>query len=84
MRKHGAILLILVLLVFLAGLLLPAVSEVREAARQAQCANNLRQLQLAILNYESTYGHFPTDTVIINEHGEEIRTSWRAQILPFN
>lgn len=53
------LLVVIVLIGILIGMLLPATRRVREPARRAQCMNNLRQLALATLNYESTHGSLP-------------------------
>jgi prepilin-type processing-associated H-X9-DG protein len=63
------------------GLLLPAVQAAREAARRIQCVNNIKQIGLAVLNYESAHSVFPA-AAITDEQGKPL-LSWRVAILPF-
>lgn len=65
----------------LVALLLPAVQAAREAARRSQSANNLKQLGLGLMNYETTYLTFPA-RASFDKEGKPL-LSWRVHLLPF-
>lgn len=67
-----------------AAVLLPAAEVSLEASRRTQSMNNLKQLQLAMLNYEATYGHFPPAVIYeVLADGTRVGRSWRVELLPF-
>ncbi len=78
------LLVVIAIIGILVGLLLPAVQQAREAARRMQCTNNLKQMALAMHNYESSYKTFPTAN-IVRQDGTLMRGdgwTWHARILP--
>src|SRR5262245_13189217 len=89
------LLVVIAIIGILVALLLPAIQAAREAARRTHCLNNLKQMGLAIMNYESTRKAYPRGRWNINpvdtgKHNVPDRTvaksndhSWQSIVLPY-
>jgi prepilin-type N-terminal cleavage/methylation domain-containing protein len=88
------LLVVIAIIGILVALLLPAIQAAREAARRAQCQNNLKNVALAVLNYESAKKTLPMGTVFpnVNKYGAPVPTiqsntdftaSWVVFVLPY-
>src|SRR5437868_4368459 len=79
------LLVVIAIIGVLVALMLPAVQSSREAARRLQCTNNLKQVGIALLNYESSHKHFPAGYVSqFDSSGNDTGPGWgwASQILP--
>ncbi|MDG1875220.1 MAG: DUF1559 domain-containing protein [Mariniblastus sp.] len=86
-RKRGftliELLVVLTIISILIGILLPAVQQVREAARRVNCANQIKQLGLAALSYESGFGRFPPGVVDDDDDLQDAFHSGLVYLLPY-
>ena len=82
------LLVVIAIIGILVLLLLPAVNAARESARNTQCKNNIRQLALAVVNYEGAHRRFPVSQTASGQRNKDGSCqggfySWHARILPF-
>jgi prepilin-type N-terminal cleavage/methylation domain-containing protein/prepilin-type processing-associated H-X9-DG protein len=76
------LLVVIAIVGILMGIALPAIQAVRSSAQRTQCGNNIRQIALAVLNYDSAHNRFPMGSHHYKDPEWPSRT-WLAEILPY-
>jgi prepilin-type N-terminal cleavage/methylation domain-containing protein len=66
------LLVVIAIIAILTGILLPAIHAVREASRRTSCQNNLRQIGVAIANWENVNGHLPPGRIGCDDTGDKL------------
>jgi prepilin-type processing-associated H-X9-DG protein len=77
------LLVVIAIIGVLVALLLPAVQAAREAARRTQCSNNVKQLSLAVQNYEASNRRYPAGGMAAPKTGWTWGHTWAVCLLPF-
>ncbi len=82
------LLVVIAIIGILIGLLLPAINAARESGRRVSCTNNMRQMSLACINFNESYGHFPEGMTlpkgVTNPNSTtQFGPNWVIKVLPF-